>query len=725
MARRLHSYKWFKIILDSSPSREQIEALLSRLALDKYSHRMIFESRVGGIRGNLHLIAIEENRVDFVQDLFAQIIPEARFQSYRRSLDDHVEDARRITLSDPKLALKTDRVEYFAHTIQSAMKSAIEPHADEEIMIQISIGGHYPATNVDDSFLRLFHSSFVDFLAGNPQSLSAEEIRGIREKFATAGFKVNLRYGIHSPNLARRIMLRQRMENAIKIVEMVGSNIRFRKIKPNEINYAMLPNGANPLLSPKEMISFLGWLKSSPEFPKSLAPPRDYNARERVIGNATAEDLEDINLGISSEASLMHTEVIGGTGSGKSNTLTALAAQDIADGRGVFVLDPKGDLVEDILKYIPDKRRGDVVVIDPYSDQPVGINPFAAIKTGARPDVVADGILTTFKKLFADAWGKRTEDIMMSSLLTLAKVPDANLLMLPRLLTDANYRAKLVADAVKDDPLGLGSFWESYEAMGETGRRTIIAPLMGRLRSFTLREPLRHVLGQTNPKFDLSELFTKNKIVLVALNKGEGGEVAHLLGSLLVSQIWSLTLARAKVPPEMRNLVSVYIDEMQDYLNLPMDLEQALTQARGLGVGFTLAHQYRAQLSRELLEGMDANIQNRIIFVLSPTDAAAYAKLTGGLLTAEDFIHLRRYHVYLQTLHHNETVWISGQTWPVPKSHIVPVEIRALSRENYGVNKKEVDQFNLRNANLETETAELLQEIQLGVENSAKGGDDE
>ena len=208
---------------------------------------------------------------------------------------------------------------------------------------------------------------------------------------------------------------------------------------------------------------------------------------------------------------------------------------------------------------------------------------------------------------------------------------------------------------------------------------------MNKLRQFLLRPALRSVLGQTEPLFELDDLFEKRRIVLVSLNKGLiGSEGARLLGSLVVAQLWPLILARAALPPERRHIVSVFIDEVQDYLTLPTDLADALSQARGLGVGFTLAHQYRNQLPPTLRAGVDANARNKIVFGLNAGDAHDMAAMAPNL-DAKDFMLLPRYGVYAHLMSDGHSCgWISGQTMPASPAISDPAELKAASAETFG-----------------------------------------
>jgi len=316
---------------------------------------------------------------------------------------------------------------------------------------------------------------------------------------------------------------------------------------------------------------------------------------------------------------------------------------DIRAGRSVLVIDPKQDLTADLLARIPQERADDVVVIDPTDSCPVGFNPLA-LASHHNADLIADSILAVFKDIFSDNWGIRTMDVLGAALLTLTKIKGASLLWLPPLLTDEAFRQKITAQVT--DKIALKPFWDNFESLKDTERKQEIAPVMNKMRQFLLRPGLRNVLGQSNPKFQLSDLFNKRRIVLISLNKGVlGAQSAQLLGTMIVNLTWMLALNRASVPPEQREFVSIFIDELQDYLSLPTDLGDALAQARGLGVGLTLANQHRGQLPPDIRSGIDANCRSRIAFGMNSADAKDMAAMAPNL-DALDFIKLERYKIY-------------------------------------------------------------------------------
>ena len=512
-----------------------------------------------------------------------------------------------------------------------------------------------------------------------------------------------LRLGVRAASPLRRRTLLQGLLGALRLVEGPGVRLRARTEHPAKLDSVRRPWRAGLELGAGEIVAMAGWpvgegaLPATPSaHPRVLALPQ---ARETQRAFATGvADQAGERLGISIGDALYHTVLLGPTGAGKSTALAHLALADIRAGRGVLLIDPKTDLVADILARIPEQRSDDVVVIDPTSSRPVGINPLARTQTacgasssgggvaggGASPELVADTVLATLKGVFAESWGVRVEQVLSAALVTLARTPGATLVDLPLLLTNAAYRQRLMA-ASGADPLGTGQFWAAYEALSEAQRQQWVGPVLTRLQPFLIRPHLRATLGQAAPSVDLGEVFTRRRIVLVSLNKGVlGAESARLLGSLLVGQLWPLILARAAVEPSRRHVVSVFIDEVQDYLSLPGSLADALAQARSLGAAFHLAHQYRGQLPTALKAGIDANARNKIIFSLSAADAAELARQAIDLKAA-DFQLLPRFGVYARTLHHGrENPWCQATTLPPTPPAQDALALRAASQARYG-----------------------------------------
>ena len=194
-----------------------------------------------------------------------------------------------------------------------------------------------------------------------------------------------------------------------------------------------------------------------------------------------------------------------------------LILADINAGRSILVLDPKAELVSSILMRIPEERVGDVVIIDPSDPCPCGFNPLA-FKDYGNPSLIADAILSVLKEIFSDSWGIYTQDVLTAALLTLVEAENSTLLWLLPLLTDEHFRRRITSKV--KDRIALRPFWEQFEALRDTEKKQQISPVLNKLRQLTLRPGLRNVLGQAKPKFSLTDLFYKRRIVLVPLNRG-------------------------------------------------------------------------------------------------------------------------------------------------------------------------------------------------------------
>jgi len=368
--------------------------------------------------------------------------------------------------------------------------------------------------------------------------------------------------------------------------------------------------------------------------------------------------------------------------------LNAITA-DLSGGRGLVVVDPKGDLVADILERVPSERRDDVVVLDPADrTAPVGMNPLAAL--GSDAELAVDGVLAVFKGLYPDAWGPRTQDVLHAALLTLGRRPDTSLVMLPLLLTNDGFRRALTSSL--NDPVALGPFWQWFESLSEPSRQQANAPVLSRLRALVMRPMMRAVVGQVRPRFDLQQVFTERKVLLVSLAKGRlGQDSASLLGSLIVARLWQTILTRAAVPQAHRHPVMIYIDEVQDYLHLDTDIADVFAQSRSYGVAMTVAHQHLTQLPPLVRSGILANARSRVLFNLSDEDARTMAR---GIpeLAPEDFTSLGRYEVYASLLANGQTTpFASGRTLPPSATISNARALQRASRQRFGQPLSEIE----------------------------------
>lgn len=519
--------------------------------------------------------------------------------------------------------------------------------------------------------------------------------------------RCEIRIGASTRTPARSRSLIQAVVGALRPLEARGVRLSAVGTSAKAFSQARSPLLWSNRLTTDEITPLTGWPMATPKAPP---PPGMPSPHPRLIRANTATPSHGRQLGLSPADksrqialpipdSLRHLHVLGPTGVGKSTLLAHLALQDITEGRGVVVIDPKGDLVDDILARADEARKGDVVVIDAADTSPVGINPLAG---APDPELVADVLLGLFHSLYTDAWGPRTQDVLHAGLLTLARRGDTSIAMLPLLITNPGFRRSIVGQAARTDPLGLGSFWAWWDSLSDAERQQANAPLMRRLRPLLMRPGLRAILAQRAPKFAMADVFTNRRIVLVKLSKGTiGPEAAALLGSLVVSQLWTTALGRITTAADQRTPVMLYIDEVQDYLRLPGDLGEVLTQARGLGLGLTLAHQHLDQLPRTLHAAIMANARSRIAFQLTGKDARELASLTRGQLDPDDFETLPAFHAYAQLLSGNQpTGWVSLTTRPLLPPLRQPAALQAHAASQYGqaISQVEADLLSLLDA---------------------------
>lgn len=687
---------WKQVIYARPYKIESVWEILSHLAALSPRGAVIWEVR--SKNGQIHYLLGADKR--YIADIEKAVKAHGNIQFH--TVDEaertSVGTAHQLKISHPTLSLKTDITET---VIRAGLAALSENKSDSETVVQVILGRAYAPSPVPAG-LADPHATWLQILLGDVQKASAETRKAVRDKAEQYIFQTAIRIGISGDGTVSRL---RNIVSAFKVLETAGVHIHEESIKPDDLNSNRIPWHFPLQLSSKELGNFLLLPAGEDELPgtpglhpKQTLPPGWYRSPSNKNNDrsfaVSMDTVTSKKLSISPRDSLEHCHLIGPTGSGKSTAMLHLILSDINAGRSVLVLDPKADLVTDILKRIPEERMDDVVVIDPSDPAPCGFNPLAFKEYGS-PSLIADAILSVLKEIFSDSWGIYTQDVLTAALLTLVEAENSTLLWLLPLLTDENFRRRITSKV--KDRMALRPFWEQFEALRDTEKRQQISPVLNKLRQLTLRPGLRNVLGQAKPKFMLTDLFYKRRIVLIPLNKGlTGGESARLLGSLIVGLTWTLALSRAGIPAEKRHIVEIYIDELQDYLSLPTDLADALAQARGLGVGLTLAHQYRDQLPLNIRSGIDANARNKIVFGLNSRDAKDMAAMAPELI-AEDFMSLPRYQIYtsFQSGGRN-TGWMQGRTLPPPPALQDAAELKARSQSAYGIPAEQVEEDYLK-----------------------------
>jgi hypothetical protein len=352
-------------------------------------------------------------------------------------------------------------------------------------------------------------------------------------------------------------------------------------------------------------------------------------------------------FGIKDNDRLGHIYCIGKTGVGKSTLLKNMAISDIERGNGLGIIDPHGDIAEDILNHIPTGRLKDVVYFDPSDlDHPIAFNPLHAIHPNYH-HLVASGLVSTFRKVWSESWGPRLEYILRFTLLTLLWYPNATLLDIQPLLTDIRFRNDVLV-YVKDEHIL--SFWKNeFEKYSPSLRNDAITPILNKTGLFISSLPLRNIVGQKTSSFRMQRILDDGKILIINLSKGKIGEDAcALLGSMLVTSIQLAAMHRATQEEHKRKPFYLYIDEMHSFVTLAF--ADILSEARKYKLSLFITHQYIHQLQEPVRKAIFGNVGTIISFRVGAEDAEYLAREFHPAFVEKDLINLPRYSMYLKLM---------------------------------------------------------------------------
>lgn len=352
-------------------------------------------------------------------------------------------------------------------------------------------------------------------------------------------------------------------------------------------------------------------------------------------------------FGISAVDQRQHIYIIGKTGSGKTTLLKNLIIQHIDLGHGVGLIDPHGDLAEELLNHIPSWRTDHLVYFNPSDvEYPIAWNLLANVPPDDR-HLVASGIVGAFKGIWADSWGPRMEYIMYNALAALLDCQNVTLLGVNRMLTDDKYRAWMIRQV--KDPF-IRAFWEEeYASYDPRFMREAIAPIQNKLGQFLLNPVIRNILGQVKNKVSIPFVMDHERLFIANLSKGQlGHDKANLLGSLLVSQFQWAAMKRADRPETERRDFYLFIDEFQNFSTDAF--ASILAEARKYRLCLFLSHQYVDQLSLPVRQAVFGNVGTLISFRIGSTDAEVMAKEFNDTFPAKALADLNRFEAVVKLL---------------------------------------------------------------------------
>jgi CxxC-x17-CxxC domain-containing protein len=402
-------------------------------------------------------------------------------------------------------------------------------------------------------------------------------------------------------------------------------------------------------------------------------------------------------FGIKTDDRRRHMYLIGKTGMGKSTILENMIVEDIRAGRGVAVVDPHGDLAEKIIKYIPSNRINDVVYFNPSDiEYPIAFNLVEQVEPHLR-HLVASGLIGVFQKLWADSWGPRLEYILRNTILAILDFPGSTLLGVVRMLSDKEYRKKVVANV--KDPV-VKSFWEKeFAGYADKFASEAVSPIQNKVGQFLSSSLMRNIVGQVKSSINMREIMDDGKILIMNLSKGRIGEDnSALLGAMMITKIQLAAMSRVDIEEENRRDFYLYIDEFQNFST--ESFANILSEARKYRLNLIMAHQYIEQLDEKVRPAVFGNVGTIIVFRVGANDAEELVKEFTPIFTEEDIVNLPKFEMYLKLM-------IDGiASDPFSARGLPPLSVEEktkneekvinYSRQKYANNREEVEEKIMR-----------------------------
>lgn len=391
---------------------------------------------------------------------------------------------------------------------------------------------------------------------------------------------------------------------------------------------------------------------------KVLPAPVDLPSEGILLGN-------NIFRGLKREVRILrgdrtrHHYCIGKSGSGKSVFLSWMARQDIIGGDGLCVIDPHGDLIEELVQFVPKERAKDVIIFNPADvERPMGLNILEA-KTPEQQDLASSQATEIFIKIFGDEiFGPRIQHYFRNGCLTLMEDLEegATLIDVPRIFVDDEFM-KYKVSKVKNPVVR--SFWEhEYAHTGERERQEMIPYFSAKFGPFITNSIMRNVIGQTKSAFNFRECMDQKKILLINLSKGKIGDLnTQLLGLIMVARLQMAAMSRVDMPESERKDFYLYVDEFQNFAT--DSFCSILSEARKYHLALIMAHQYIKQLEKKndtsIRDAVFGNVGTMMSFKVGADDAEYMAKEYAPVLTEQDVLGIANYKAYIKLNIHNTT----------------------------------------------------------------------
>ncbi|MEK7618067.1 MAG: type IV secretory system conjugative DNA transfer family protein [Patescibacteria group bacterium] len=571
--------------------------------------------------------------------------------------------------------------------------------------------------------------------------MQQEIVKKLEEKASRPGYKANIRLITSSaiPGNAKTHM-HNLMSSFLQFNMPPFNGFRVKRRSKDDIlkDYifrVFRDYGNTNIINTEEMCSLwhlptpyietpnIKWLIS-----KKAPPPINVYQEGLLIGKNIYRNMETpIYQG--REDRRRHTYILGRTGSGKSVLLANMAIQDIKNGEGLCVVDPHGDLIQDILLNCPKERAEDIIVLEPFDmDRPIGLN-MLEVDSEEQKDFAVQEMISIFYKLVTDPamLGPMFEHNMRNAMLTLMADEEhpGTVADIPRIFTDTEFqRYKL--SKVKDPVVRL--FWEKEMAKtSDFHKSEMLGYLISKVGRFVENTMMRNIIGQPKSGFNFRRVMDEGKVLLVNLSKGRTGEInAKLLGLILVSKIQIAALSRADMPEEKRKDFYLYVDEFQNFITDAFS--SILSEARKYKLNLIIAHQYLGQLetqagaqgasTKDLRDAVFGNVGSMVVFRTGAEDSEVLGKEFAPTFNQFDLVNIDRYNAYVKLMVNGTASKPFNMATMPPRregSEEIAEAIRQLSRLKYGRPRAEVEKELLEASQVAENMSEALPSIERGL----------
>lgn len=541
--------------------------------------------------------------------------------------------------------------------------------------------------------------------------METEVIKALQSKGSKVAYEANINLVASgpTPEKAEQVLLHlesafaQFNSNHLNTLKAARAGGRSAKKLFYAFSFRIFDETRKFIMSTEELSSVYHFPTTEIETPKvkfirakQAPPPPSLPKEGLILGKNVYRGIENV-VRIQQDDRRRHVYIVGQTGTGKTNFMKGLIAQDIKNGQGICIIDPHGEFAEYALAMVPKERVEDIIYFNPADlERPLGLNMLEYDpKFPEQKTFIVNELISIFDKLYdlKTTGGPIFEQYTRNALLLLMDDPTegATLMEVPRVLADPVFRKRLLAKCrniiVKD-------FWEkeAEKAGGEAALANMVPYITSKFNTFIANDFMRPIIGQSKSAINFREVMDKKKILLVNLSKGRLGDInCYLLGLILVGKLTMASFARVDTPEELRPDFYLYIDEFQNFTT--DTISTILSEARKYRLCLTVAHQFIKQLTEKIRDSVFGNVGSIICLRVGAEDAEYLVKQFAPVFDQSDLINLDNFNAYVKLLINNFTSRPFNMAFyraEAPQTEVLDM-FKEFSRLKYGCDRSLVE----------------------------------